>query len=148
MELRRFRLMQNMPENGIIVLRSNPKFYKAEHIFYPFRQQSDFLYFTGFNEPGDAAVVFQKLSQLNSKGRDYEMTMFVEPKDEVKEKWEGKILSIDEVLALSSCDSAVPFGNFHSMLAKTIESSSVAYINTNLLNVMGKSKQNIFRQGE
>ena len=53
---RRTRLMSKMPHNSIAILTAAPEKSRNRDVLYPYRQDSDFFYLTGFQEP-DAMVI-------------------------------------------------------------------------------------------
>ncbi len=53
---RRSQLMKMMGKNTIAILPSASEIIRNRDAHFPFRQDSDFLYLTGFNEP-DAVMV-------------------------------------------------------------------------------------------
>src|SRR5687767_14316819 len=53
---RRERVLARL-EDGVAVLRSNPEQTRSNDTEYPFRQDSDFHYLTGFDEPDSVAVL-------------------------------------------------------------------------------------------
>jgi Xaa-Pro aminopeptidase len=53
---RRNRLMSKMPYNSIAILTAAPEKSRNKDVLYPYRQDSDFFYLTGFQEP-DAMVI-------------------------------------------------------------------------------------------
>lgn len=80
-------------------------------VHFPFRQQSDFQYLTGFGEP-DALLV---LTPGNVNG---ESTLFVRPRDIASEQWTGERLGHDRACEVLGVDRALPL----SALAGSIES--------------------------
>ncbi|KAF7799118.1 hypothetical protein EIP86_010348 [Pleurotus ostreatoroseus] len=93
------------------------------HIFYKFRQASDFWYLTGFEE-SDSAVILEK----NSSTRGYRMVMFSAGKDAYKEKWEGARTSHDDVVMHFKADDAQPISLLPSVLKNLASSSSYVYM--------------------
>ena len=67
--------------DGTLILRGNHEVPRNNDVFYPFRQDSNFFYLTGFDEP-DAVLIFQP-------HRKPETTLFVRPKNAEKEMWDG-----------------------------------------------------------
>ena len=55
---RRSQLMKMMGKNTIAILPSASELIRNRDAHFPFRQDSDFLYLTGFNEP-DAVMVLK-----------------------------------------------------------------------------------------
>ncbi|KAK0547111.1 aminopeptidase [Tilletia horrida] len=72
------------------------------NIFYRFRQETNFWYLTGFQEP-DAAVILEK----NSSPRGYKMTLFVQPRDEYNETWNGPRTGVDGAQDIFGADEAI-----------------------------------------
>ncbi|MCH2109476.1 MAG: aminopeptidase P N-terminal domain-containing protein, partial [Polyangiaceae bacterium] len=63
------------------VVFAAPVHQRNADVEHPYRQESDFFYLTGFEEPGAVAVFGSKES---------EFCLFVRPKDPHKEVWEGR----------------------------------------------------------
>lgn len=68
---------------------------------YEFRQDSDFFYLTGFNEP-DALLV------IAPKRETERALLFLRPRDRAKEIWEGKRLGVEEAPGVLGIDAAFP----------------------------------------
>jgi intermediate cleaving peptidase 55 len=83
-EQRRRALMDRLPEKSVVVCMAGRIKTMSGNIFYRFRQDSNFLYLTGFQEP-DSAVILEKTSDE----RGYRMTMFVQHYDQAAEVWNG-----------------------------------------------------------
>ncbi|KAI3395204.1 hypothetical protein diail_1698 [Diaporthe ilicicola] len=82
---RRAHLAQKLPKDGIAVLRAADLKWRSGAVFYPFRQESNFLYLTGFNEPEAMAVIQKTGDELG----DYIFHLFARPKDPAAEQWSG-----------------------------------------------------------
>ena len=78
---RRKKLVSKMPKNSLaIIFGSNTKIRNGD-VEFPFRQNSDFLYLIGFDEPNAVAII-----ESDDSG---EFTIFCQDKDPSKEQWEG-----------------------------------------------------------
>mgnify|MGYP001196460454 CR=1 FL=1 len=64
--------------DAVVIVSTNSEQKRNSDVTYPFRPDSNFWYLTGFIEP-DAIAVFSKDSYV----------MFLRPKDETKEIWNG-----------------------------------------------------------
>ena len=73
---------------------------------YPFRQNSDFLYLTGFNEP-DAVLVLLG---------DHRSVLFMRPKDRALEVWTGHRLGLDDAPATLGIDIALDIATLEEKL--------------------------------
>ena len=78
-QARRERLMQSLPENSVVIIRTGELSTRNNDCEYEFRPHSSFFYLTGFPEPSAYALI-------QAKG---EMTLITLPKDPEKEQWDG-----------------------------------------------------------
>lgn len=96
------------------------------NIFYRFRQDSNFLYLTGFQEPDSAAI----LSKQASSPRGYKMTMLVQPREEANEVWNGPRTGIDGASSLFGADEALAMepGTFLNHLKQILPAFTHIYV--------------------
>ncbi len=80
---------------------------------YPFRQDSDFWYLTGFDHPHAVAV-------LRTDGGP-EFTLFVEPREREKEIWEGHRPGVEGARRDFGADEAHPIADFHAQIPRLLE---------------------------
>jgi len=62
---------------------------------HPWRQDSNFFYLTGLEQPGMVLLVFPEKNGVHQE------VLFIPPVDPLKEKWEGKLLRVEEAQKLS-----------------------------------------------
>jgi Xaa-Pro aminopeptidase len=86
---------------------------RSNSTHHPFRQDSDFLYLTGFDEPNAVLLLTGGKSHL-----------FVEPRDETREIWDGERYGVERVCSVFGVDEAHPVSEFHSVLERLLEDSS------------------------
>ncbi len=84
---RRDKLARKMSKNSIAVLFSNSYKVRSNDTEFPFRQNSNFYYMTGFKEDNSILV-------LVKKNKRYRSILFVNKKDKVDELWNGKRLGV------------------------------------------------------
>ncbi|PVU88981.1 hypothetical protein BB561_005623 [Smittium simulii] len=111
-DARRAALVEKMADNSMAVVFSSSISYYSPNVFYPFRQNADFFYLTGWNEPNSVLVI--EKSSVASRG--YKMVMFVLPKDPTREMWDGPRSGIEEAVNLFGADEAYPINEFDSRL--------------------------------
>ncbi|KAJ9475287.1 Intermediate cleaving peptidase 55 [Pseudozyma hubeiensis] len=99
-ETRRRNLMDRLPDNSVVVAMSGRVKSMSGNIFYKFRQETNFWYLTGFQEP-DSAVILEKDA---SSPRGYRMTMFVQKRDEHNETWNGPRTGLDGAVDIFGAD--------------------------------------------
>jgi len=98
-EERRKRLLNLLPNNSVAFLAGASLCYMSKDIPYSFRQNSDFLYLTGFQEP-DAYMMLEK----NETSETF--TLFVPPRDETRELWDGPRAGIERAKRIFNADMA------------------------------------------
>ena len=109
--------LKNLVGSGIILLIGNEQSsmsYKDN--WYPFRQDSSFLYFTGLDTPGLAAVI-----DINN---NTEMIFGAESSVE-DIIWNGHTPSLKEMAELSGCLTTKPFKELEAII-KTVKNSQQA----------------------
>lgn len=91
---RRSKLMEKLGPATMLVVRSAPHRVYSLDVDYEYRQDSNFYYLTGIDQP-DCTLILMPGNQ----GR--QQFLFVPPKDATREHWEGKRLSPAEATAIS-----------------------------------------------
>ncbi|MFM2320825.1 MAG: Xaa-Pro aminopeptidase, partial [Pseudomonadota bacterium] len=77
---RRKQLLTALGDNAIAIIQASKVVIRNRDADFPFRQDSDFLYLTGFNEPNAVAVFIP--------GRpEGEYILFCQAKDPAMERW-------------------------------------------------------------
>lgn len=117
---RRKNLMQMMGTGGIAILPAAPVRTRTRDVEYRFRQDSDFYYLTGFDEPSAVAVL--------APGRDNgEYLMFCRERDPERERWDGRRLGPDGTVEHRGADDAFPIDDIDDILPGIIESCERVY---------------------
>jgi Xaa-Pro aminopeptidase len=94
---RRQQFMSKMPPRSVAIFQSAPPRLRNGDTHYPYRQESDFYYLSGFSEP-DASMLL-----LPSTGKTL---LFCQPHDVVKELWDGPRVGQDGAIQDYSMDDA------------------------------------------
>src|SRR5436305_7847749 len=79
---RREQFMQRIGPGGVAIFPAAEMFIRNNDVDHEYRQDSDFYYLTGFEEPNAVAV-------LNPDHPKHKFTLFVQPKDRKMEVWTG-----------------------------------------------------------
>ncbi len=88
-----------------LLLRSAPEILRNGDVHYTYRQDSNFKYLTGFDEP-EAILVCVPLAN------DYETHLFVRPRDKEREIWDGPRAGTAGALRDFGADRAYPVSEF------------------------------------
>jgi Xaa-Pro aminopeptidase len=111
---RRKQLMQTIGPSGIIILAAAPAVARNHYHEYPYRQNSDFYYLTGFDEP-DAVLV------LAPKRKDGEFILFNRVRDREKEIWDGYRAGQVGACEIYGADQSFPIGELATKLPEILE---------------------------
>lgn len=96
---RRQQLMSMVGEGSVVLLRSAPHRIRNSDVYYPYRQDSDFLYLTGFREPEAMLVLLPGEKRGTS-------ILFCRERDPKKEIWDGAMLGTEGAVATLGVDEA------------------------------------------
>jgi Xaa-Pro aminopeptidase len=117
---RRRQLMHTMGPNAIAVLSAAAVRYRNRDSEYPFRQDSDFYYLTGFTEPEAVAVVVPE--------REFgEYILFCRERDPLMETWHGRRAGPEGVRDRYGADDAFPITDIDDILPGLIENKERVY---------------------
>lgn len=106
---RRKELMQKIGPNGIAILPSAAEISRNGDALYPFRQNSDFYYLTGFDEP-------QAVLVLAPKRKDGEYILFNRVRDRDHEIWDGPRAGQEGARKDFLADQAFPMAELANIL--------------------------------
>ncbi|HDK46242.1 MAG TPA: M24 family metallopeptidase, partial [Actinobacteria bacterium] len=95
--------------DGIAVLPAAKETTRNLDTEYAFRQDSDFYYLTGFEEP-DAIAVF------NPSHSTEKYVLFVRPRDKEQETWVGRRAGVEGAVERFGADTAYPLSEFQERL--------------------------------
>ncbi|XP_041778925.1 xaa-Pro aminopeptidase 3 [Anopheles merus] len=98
--------------NHIVVIPSANKKYMSHKIPYVFRQNTDFLYLSGCQEP-DSVLVLEIDASSNCKS-----TLFVRPKDKHAEMWDGPRTGVQAAVDVFGVDEALDVNGLKEYLNK------------------------------
>ena len=117
---RRRQLMRMIGKGGVAILPASVVKTRNRHVEYFYRQDSDFLYLTGFAEPEAAAVLIP--------GRPAgEYVLFCRERDPKRETWDGRITGPENVVTEFGADDAFPISDIDEILPGIIEQCERVY---------------------
>lgn len=131
---RRQQVMEKIG-NGTAIFRSAPMAVMHNDVEYTYRQDSDFFYLTGFNEPDAVAI-------LAPHHPEHQFILFVQPKDPEKETWTGYLHGVEGAKEIFAADEAYSIQELEEKLPQYLEKAERIYyhlgrdktFNTNVLN--------------
>jgi len=122
---RRKRLMQQMDANSIAVLPAAAHVLRNRDIEYPFRQDSDFFYLSGFDEPNAVLVLLPRRKQG-------EYILFCRERDPLMETWNGPMAGLEGAKAEFAADQAYPIAEFDKILPDLLQGKESIYFSLGL----------------
>jgi Xaa-Pro aminopeptidase len=111
---RRERLMRILGDDAIAIIPAATERIRNRDVEYPFRQDSDFLYLTGFPEP-EAIAVFVPGRAAGA------YVLFCRDRDPEKETWNGRRAGPDGAVADYGADVAFPIEDIDEILPGLME---------------------------
>ena len=118
---RRHALMSLMSEGSIAVLPAAGQRFRNRDVEYPFRQDSDFYYLTGFSEP-DAVLVL-------APGRVHgQVVLFCREREPRAERYDGERIGPERAVQLLNVDDAFPVNDIEEILPGMLEGRERIYI--------------------
>ena len=93
------RLTDQLRPDDLLIIPASQAAVHSNDVHYPYRTQSDLLYLVGWDEP-DALLTVQNVDGT------WIRTLFVQPKDTLKEIWEGRRPGIEGALNGWAVDAA------------------------------------------
>ena len=122
LQKRRENLRSLLPKNTVVILVGNNDLVRSNDITYPFFQERNLYYFTGYNQADAIALIDDKCYGL--------LTL---PKDPLKEMWYGKRFSQQEVKDYYLTDFTGNVEKWKEVLKEKIVNKKV-YLNISLQN--------------
>lgn len=111
--------MRRMDQNSVAIIPGARETTRSNDTQYRFRQDSDFLYLTGFEEPDSIAVI--------APGRDDKYTLFVRPRDPEQEIWVGRRAGVEGARSELGADEAFPIEEFDEKLLDILDGAEILY---------------------
>jgi len=117
--------MKRMQNGSIAIIPAAREATRTNDTQYRYRQDSDFLYLTGFDEPESIAII--------APGREKKYMLFVRPRDPEREIWDGKRFGVEGAKSEFGADESFPIAEFEAKLTEILDGASVLYYRLGVL---------------
>lgn len=117
---RRIALLSQLPENSLVLLAGYQQKVRSKNIKYHFRQDNNFLYLTGFDEPDAIALLI--------KNETTSFHLFLRPKDKDQEVNFGHRAGVCGAIEHYNADHAYPVSEFTTELLCQMKGITHLYI--------------------
>lgn len=112
--------MRMIGKGNIGIVPASPAKLRSRDVAYPYRQDSDFYYLTGFAEPEAIAVL--------APGRPQgEYVLFCRERDAERETWDGARAGTEKAVSEFDADDAFPISDIDEILPGMIERAERVY---------------------
>ena len=118
---RRENLLNSISPDSVIILASSKPKQRVSDTEYSYRQDSNFYYLCGFDEP-DSLIV------LRSSAREKRFVMFCRDRDPLKEQWDGNRAGKEGLLSDYQVDQAYSISEADKVIPELMEGSKNIYI--------------------
>ncbi|KAJ0588882.1 putative xaa-Pro aminopeptidase [Helianthus annuus] len=116
---RRKRLLEFLPEHSVAIVAAAPVKMMTDVVPYTFRQDADYLYITGCQQPGGIAVL----------GHDLGLCMFMPEPSPHDVTWQGQIAGVDVATEYFKANQSFPISQLPKVLPNMIKNCSKLYHN-------------------
>ena len=111
--------MNRIEKNSVAIIPAAREAVRSHDTHYRYRQNSDFFYLTGFEEPEAIAVI--------TPAREKKFTLFVRPRDLEQEIWTGYRAGVEGAVADYDADEAFTISDFDAKLPEIMDGPDVLY---------------------
>lgn len=111
--------MRRMAPKSVAIIPGAHDTRRSNDTHFRFRQDSDFFYLTGFEEPDSLAVIKPEAEK--------KYTLFVRPRDPEREIWDGRRAGVEGAKSEFGADESFPIAEFESKLAEFLDGADVLY---------------------
>jgi Xaa-Pro aminopeptidase len=117
---RRRQLMRMAGRDAIVIVPAAPERVRSNDSHYPYRQDSDFHYLSGFPEPGAVLALIHGRAQG-------ETILFCRERDPERERWDGARAGTEGAVKDYGFDDAFPIDDIDDILPGMIEGRTRVY---------------------
>ena len=122
LETRRKKVFDQMKDNSIAIFFSGVSKISSEDEMLPFTQNMKFFYLTNIKQEHSALLLIKGIGERK-------VYLFIDPYSELKEKWTGKRLTVDNAEVLSDIKNIYTTDNFETMLSLALANDNNQYGN-------------------
>jgi len=131
---RRQELLKQIDKHSLVLIFGATFKHKSYDYDYPLKQNRNFFYLTGFEEPNAALLLAPagiKVSARKNKFKTVKEILFVQQKDKAREVWTGKRLGFENV----NKELGIEFGLVNTELMNFLTTNLTSHINKLYINI-------------
>ncbi|SCU79938.1 LAFA_0B06590g1_1 [Lachancea sp. 'fantastica'] len=120
---RRAKLAAHLPAKSCAIIAGAQVKYASGPVFYPFQQNNDLFYLTGWNEPDSVMILEKPTSNIE----DVVFHLIVPPKDTFSEQWEGERTGAEGACEIFNADESTDTRQSSIYITKIINRNENIY---------------------
>ena len=117
---RRFKLVEKMKANSAAVVFSGVSKIATEDEYFPFQVNNNFFYLTGIEQEHSVLLIVKGFSEVKTY-------LFIDEYSELKEKWTGKRLTMEEAKEISDIENIYTYNQLDTMIAMVFDENNNQY---------------------
>ena len=117
---RRQRLIEQLAPNSVAIIAAASEVTRSRDTEYHFRQNSDFFYLSGFNEPDAFLLLFRHGQAIPKQEKTPASVLFLREKDPHAEIWHGRRLGVDAAPSALHIDMAFDLDDIDECLPELL----------------------------
>ncbi|MDO6683851.1 MULTISPECIES: Xaa-Pro aminopeptidase [unclassified Agarivorans] len=118
---RRQQLFTAMSDNSVAIFCAAEEQTRSRDTEFPFRQDSDFYYFSGFNEPKALLLLIKQAGETRT-------VLFNRSKDKLAEIWQGRRVGQEQAVESLGIDKALAVEDLAELLHLELDSLDKVYL--------------------
>src|SRR5882724_2425430 len=111
--------MRRLRRKSVAIIPAAREAVRSNDTNYRYRQDSDFYYLTGFEEPEAIAIIAPE--------QELKYTLFVRPRDPEREIWDGRRAGVDGAKRNFGAEEAYPIAEFGEKLHDILDGADTLY---------------------
>ena len=117
---RRFKLVEKMKANSAAVVFSGVSKIATEDEYFPFQVNNNFFYLTGIEQEHSVLLIVKGFSEVKTY-------LFIDEYSELKEKWTGKRLTMEEAKEISDIENIYTYNQLDTMISMVFDQKNNQY---------------------
>jgi Xaa-Pro aminopeptidase len=138
---RRAEFMKQLGPQSAALFASKPEYIRNGDVEYDYRQESNFYYLTGFEEP-------ESILLLNPSAEKYKYILFVRRRNPGTEIWQADRAGVDGAMVLFKADTALASSDFQQLVISFLPKTGTLYYSFGINPKTDDMVRGIFLEGQ
>jgi Xaa-Pro aminopeptidase len=138
---RRAAFTQQLAPQSVSIFACKPEYIRNGDVEYEYRQESNFYYLTGFEEP-------ESILLLNTAAERYRYILFVRRRNSGSETWQGTRAGIEGAMSTFKADTALAFSDFQKLAPSFLPKSGTLHYSFGINPKIDEMIRGMFLEGQ